>query len=136
VTELRSRGIQPDAIVCRSEQPLSPTKRKISTCDVDVGRWSTRPTRAHPTSSPVLHEEGLTTRSATCSPAASATEPWEDAGRRVEAATTPVKIGLIGKYVSLPDAYLSVAESLRHAGYAHGAGSTSSGSRPRTWRAS
>ena len=40
---------------------------------------------------------------------------------RVEAATRPVRIGLIGKYVNLPDAYLSVVEALRHGGYAHGA---------------
>ena len=39
----------------------------------------------------------------------------------VEAATTPVRIGLIGKYVQLPDAYLSVVESLKHAGFHHGA---------------
>ena len=40
---------------------------------------------------------------------------------RVEAASSPVRIGLIGKYVDLHDAYLSVAESLRHAGFHHGA---------------
>ena len=40
---------------------------------------------------------------------------------RVEAATRPVRIGLIGKYVNLPDAYLSVVEALRHGGYFHGA---------------
>ena len=40
---------------------------------------------------------------------------------RVDAATKPVRIGLIGKYVNLPDAYLSVAEALRHGGYSHGA---------------
>ena len=39
----------------------------------------------------------------------------------VEAATIPVKIGLIGKYIELPDAYLSVVESLKHAGFHHGA---------------
>ncbi|MEA2534404.1 MAG: synthase, partial [Actinomycetota bacterium] len=43
--------------------------------------------------------------------------PWEALVERVEAATTPVRIGLIGKYVNLPDAYLSVVESLRHAGF-------------------
>ena len=41
---------------------------------------------------------------------------------RVESATDPVRIGIIGKYVNLPDAYLSVVESLRHAGFHHGAG--------------
>ena len=47
--------------------------------------------------------------------------PWEQVVDRVEAATQPVRIGLIGKYVQLPDAYLSVVESLKHAGFHHGA---------------
>jgi CTP synthase len=46
---------------------------------------------------------------------------WRELLARVEAATIPLRIGIIGKYVSLPDAYLSVVESLRHAGFAHGA---------------
>ncbi len=46
---------------------------------------------------------------------------WRSLVARVEAATTPVRIGLIGKYVNLPDAYLSVVEALRHGGYTHGA---------------
>jgi CTP synthase len=46
---------------------------------------------------------------------------WKQLVRRVEAATTPVRIGLIGKYVNLADAYLSVVEALRHGGYEHGA---------------
>ncbi len=46
---------------------------------------------------------------------------WERLVERVEAATDPVRIGLIGKYVNLPDAYLSVVEALRHGGYSHGA---------------
>ncbi|HLI01769.1 MAG TPA: CTP synthase, partial [Acidimicrobiales bacterium] len=47
-------------------------------------------------------------------------QPWEQLVSRVEAATEPVRIGLIGKYVNLPDAYLSVVEALRHGGYHHG----------------
>src|SRR5690606_4484298 len=46
---------------------------------------------------------------------------WEALVERVEAATDPVRVGIIGKYVSLPDAYLSVVEALKHGGYAHGA---------------
>ncbi|MCU1368253.1 MAG: pyrG, partial [Ilumatobacteraceae bacterium] len=46
---------------------------------------------------------------------------WEKVVANVEAATTPVRIGLIGKYIDLQDAYLSVAESVRHAGFHHGA---------------
>ena len=46
---------------------------------------------------------------------------WERLVARVEAATRPVRMGIIGKYINLPDAYLSVVESLRHAGFHHGA---------------
>ncbi len=47
--------------------------------------------------------------------------PWETVVELVEAAVKPVRIGLIGKYVQLPDAYLSVVEALKHAGFHHGA---------------
>ncbi len=46
---------------------------------------------------------------------------WERLVAQVESATRPVSIGVIGKYVDVPDAYLSVVESLRHAGFHHGA---------------
>jgi CTP synthase len=126
VTELRSRGIQPDVIVCRSDQPLSDgLKRKISgQCDVpirnvinaaDVGNIYELPL--------ILHDEGLDT--VVCETLRIEREldlsPWQALVARVEAATAPVRIGLIGKYVDLHDAYLSVAESLRHAGFHHGA---------------
>nr|MBU6203380.1 CTP synthase [Acidobacteriota bacterium] len=126
VTELRSRGIQPDVIVCRSDQPLSDgLKRKISgQCDVpvrnvinaaDVGNIYELPL--------ILHDEGLDT--VVCETLRIERDidltPWRNLVARVEAATTPVRIGLIGKYVDLHDAYLSVAESLRHAGFHHGA---------------
>ena len=124
VTELRSRGIQPDAIVCRSERPISDgLKRKISDLsDVPVAGVVNAPDAGNLYEIPlVLHEEGLDTEvcrilgiEGDCD-----TSAWESLVATVEASTTPVKIGVIGKYVSLPDAYLSVAESLRHGGYAH-----------------
>src|SRR5206468_1794594 len=46
---------------------------------------------------------------------------WEDLVKTIDGASQRVRIGLIGKYVQLPDAYLSVVESLKHAGFAHGA---------------
>src|SRR5207253_4360275 len=46
---------------------------------------------------------------------------WRNLVARIDRATTPVRIGLIGKYVNLPDAYLSVVEALKHGGYHHGA---------------
>jgi len=126
VTELRSRGIQPDVIVCRSEKPLSDAlKRKISNlCDVDeravVNAADARNIYELPL---VLHEEGFDTE--VCRILQLGGEPdlqaWEVLVDRIERADKPVRIGLIGKYVDLPDAYLSVVESLKHAGFHHGA---------------
>ncbi|MBI1844887.1 MAG: CTP synthase [Actinobacteria bacterium] len=126
VTELRSRGIQPDAIVCRSELPLSrDLKRKISNlCDVDMaGVVNAADSRNIYEIPLVLHDEGLDDE--VCRilglDGAADLEPWRALVKRVDGATEPVRIGLIGKYVSLPDAYLSVAEALRHGGFHHGA---------------
>ncbi len=127
VTELRSRGIQPDAIICRSEEPLSSDlKRKISNlCDVPIDAVVNAADAKSLYEIPlVLHEEGLD--QVVCEVLGLGDRPvdisdWEQLVARVGAATTPVKIGLIGKYVSLPDAYLSVVESLNHAGIHHGA---------------
>lgn len=128
VTELRSRGIQPDIIVCRSEAPLSEDlKRKISNlCDVDdqavVNAADARNIYELPL---ILHDEGLDTVALevlNLDTAPIDLSGWSNLVQTVEAATTPVKVGLIGKYVQLPDAYLSVVESLKHAGFHHGAG--------------
>ncbi len=122
VTELRSRGIQPDAIVCRSEGPISSDlKGKISSlCDVPVEAVVNAADADSLYDIPlVLHDEGLD-RYVCRILGLSDLEPdlaeWEDLVRRVGAATFPVRVGIIGKYVSLPDAYLSVVESLKHAG--------------------
>ena len=126
VTELRSRGIQPDIIVCRSEEPLSANlKRKISNlCNVDddavVNAADVRNIYELPL---VLHDEGLDT--VVCNVLRLDTEidlaPWRELVAKVDAATQPVRIGLIGKYVDYHDAYLSVVESAKHAGFHHGA---------------
>ena len=126
VTELRSRGIQPDVIVCRSEESLSPSlKRKISNlCDVDeravVNAADVRNIYELPL---VLHDEGLDT--VVCDVLQIDAQPdlssWQSVVTMVENATKPVRIGLIGKYIELHDAYLSVVESIKHAGFHHGA---------------
>jgi CTP synthase len=128
VTELRARGIQPDAIVCRSEQPISDgLKRKISNlCDVApnavVNAADARNLYEIPL---VLHEEGLDDVICRQLDLAPGVEPdlteWEILVDKVETAERPVRIGLIGKYVSLQDAYLSVVEALKHGGFHHGA---------------
>jgi CTP synthase len=127
VTELRSRGIQPDAIVCRSDRPI-PTrlKEKISQlCDVpERGIVSAVDADTLYEIPLVLHDEGLDDY--VCSMLRlELDEPdlteWQGLVDRVRAADFDVRIGVVGKYVTLPDAYLSVAEALRHGGYACGA---------------
>ncbi|MEY2434597.1 MAG: synthase, partial [Acidimicrobiaceae bacterium] len=127
VTELRSRGIQPDAIVCRSDRPLSDAlKRKISNlCDVPVNAVVNAADARNIYEIPlVLHEEGLdrvVCQHLGLPEGTPDLSGWEALVERVEAADKPVRIGLIGKYVSLLDAYLSVVEALKHGGFHHGA---------------
>jgi CTP synthase len=129
VTELRSRGIQPDIIVCRSDQPISDgLKRKISLlCDVPINAVISAVDEASIYDIPItLHHEGLDT--IVCDTLNIDLEehpidlgPWESVVRRVHNTTRTLRIGIIGKYVTMPDAYLSVGESIRHAGFAIGA---------------
>jgi CTP synthase len=126
VTELRSRGIQPDAIVCRSDRPIpSRLKEKISKlCDVpEEGIVSAIDTRNIYEIPLVLHDEGLDAY--VCRVLGVDHEAdldgWRRLVRQVENATTEVRIGLVGKYINLPDAYLSVVEALKHGGFSHGA---------------
>ena len=125
VTELRSRGIQPDAIICRSEKPLSDElKGKISNlCDVPVRAVVNAADAPSLYDIPlVLHEEGLD--AVVCDLLGlgeheADLSDWEALVERVHSPQTTVRVGVVGKYVALPDAYLSVAEALRHAAFAH-----------------
>ncbi len=129
VTELRSRGIQPDVIVCRSDQPISDSlKRKISLlCDVPVNAVISAVDEASIYDIPLtLHHGGLDT--IVCNTLGIDLEqhpidlvPWESVVRRVHNTTRALKVAIVGKYVTMPDAYLSVAEAIRHAGFAIGA---------------
>ncbi|MEZ5296665.1 MAG: CTP synthase [Ilumatobacteraceae bacterium] len=125
VTELRSRGIQPDIIVCRSEAPVEDgLKAKISNlCDVPdnavINAADARNIYELPL---ILHDEGLDTVALDVLRMESGPvdlTSWQRLVDRVEHSTAPVKIGLIGKYIELPDAYLSVVEALKHAGFHH-----------------
>ncbi len=126
VTELRARGIQPDAIVVRSDEPLAEgLKRKISNlCDVPIDAVVNAADARNLYEIPlVLHEEGLD--DVVCEILGiEGTDPdlseWEILVDRIESAERSVRIGIIGKYVSLQDAYLSVVEALKHGGFAHG----------------
>jgi CTP synthase len=127
VTELRSRGIQPDAIVCRSDRPIaSRLKEKISAlCDVpNEGIVSAIDAEILYEIPLVLHDEGLDDYLCRVLHLADR-EPdlteWRALVDRVRSAEQEVHIGLVGKYINLPDAYLSVVEALKHGGYASGA---------------
>jgi len=127
VAALRSIGIQPDAIVCRSDRPISGgLKHKISMmCDVDEEAVVSAPDAPSIYDIPkVLHAEGLDAyvvrrlglpfRDVDWS-------DWDDLLRRVHRPARSVTIALVGKYVDLPDAYLSPAEALRAGGFANDA---------------
>ncbi|MEA2517690.1 MAG: synthase [Actinomycetota bacterium] len=128
VRELRSIGIQPDAIVCRSDRPLSPgLKRKISLlCDVKTDAIVSAVDSGNIYEIPlVLRSEGLDDfvidhlrMEGVSAPDLSG---WQNLVNKIDSAQRKVNIGIIGKYVTLPDAYLSVVESLKHASFAHGA---------------
>ena len=127
VKELRGLGIQPDIIVVRNELALNDELRaKISLfCDIpkqnviesrDVSNLYQLPVnlKAQKIDDIVLNHFGLT------APEADMTE-WLSLVERVDNLKENVRIALVGKYVELHDAYISVVESLKHAGYKHNA---------------
>ena len=139
VTELRSRGIQPDVIVCRSDKPISEgLKRKISLqCDVAIDAVVSAVDAPSIYEIPlVLHEQGLDSYVCRTLGIDESAHPidiseWETLVGRVESLSRRVKVGIVGKYVNMPDAYMSVVEALRHAGFHHGArGGAATGSTP------
>jgi CTP synthase len=126
VKELRSIGLQPDAIVCRSDRPIGRNlKEKVSLlCDVPISGVISAPDAASIYEVPlVLHREGLD-RELASHLRLDRGEPdlgeWQALIDRIHAATEPVTIAVVGKYVNLRDAYLSVMEALRHGGFHHG----------------
>jgi CTP synthase len=129
VSELRSYGIQPDVIVCRSDQPINDSlKRKIALmCDVPNGAVISAVDASSIYDIPInMHKEGLDTMVCDTLGISMDAHPidlslWNDVVRRVHSADKTLRIGVVGKYVTMPDAYLSVVESIRHAGFALGA---------------
>ena len=124
VAMLRSLGIQPDAIVCRSDRELPHAiKNKISAmCDVDRKAVVTAADAASIYDIPkVLHEEGLDSYIINALRLETKEVDWNGWNPVLEAVHQPkheVTIGLVGKYIDLPDAYLSVTEALRAGGFA------------------
>ncbi|HEX8100292.1 MAG TPA: CTP synthase, partial [Actinomycetota bacterium] len=125
VKELRSLGLQPDVIVCRSDRPIGRNlKEKISLlCDVPISGIISAIDAASIYRVPlILHREGLDTYLAGLlrMDAEPDLAEWDALVRRIDEATEPVRIAIVGKYVNLRDAYLSVTEALKHGGFAHG----------------
>ncbi|HZV48594.1 MAG TPA: CTP synthase [Candidatus Dormibacteraeota bacterium] len=125
VQALRAIGIQPDAIVARSERPIDQDIReKIALfCDVPREGVISVPDVDSIYQVPLMLEEaglgrvicrhfGIAERSPDL-------EPWRRLVERIQRPRGAVPVALVGKYVQLPDAYLSVTESLRHAGFFH-----------------
>ncbi len=127
VAALRQVGIQPDALVCRSDRPVpSEMKRKISLmCDVDFEAVANAVDAASIYDIPkVLHSEGLdvfVVRRLGLSFRDVDWSVWDDLLARVHHPAHSVEIALVGKYIDLPDAYLSVTEALRAGGFAENA---------------
>jgi CTP synthase len=126
VAELRSHGIHPDVIVVRSDRPIDDgVRRKISLfCDVPPQGVIAAPDAEDIYQVPlILHEGGLD--GVVCTRLGLSTAPaelraWKAMVERGLAATDKVTVGVVGKYVDLPDAYLSVVEALRHGASLHG----------------
>ena len=127
VKSLRSIGIQPDVIVCRSERPITnEAKEKIAMfCNVRPGNVVQNVNCSSIYEVPLLLEkEGLGTivcNELGLSPDHCDLTEWNSMVSRMKNASKHVKIGLVGKYVDLHDAYLSVSEALHHAGIANDA---------------
>ena len=122
VRELRSIGIQPDSIICRSEFEVSEKiKEKISMfCDVGIDAFSSLPTLDSVYEVPIrLEEENLGTLisdNLKLEAKESNLNNWTKVISRVNSSKNSLKVAIVGKYVDLQDSYLSVKESLIHAG--------------------
>nr|MBA2558230.1 CTP synthase [Chloroflexota bacterium] len=127
VKELRSIGIQPDVIIARSDQPVAHELReKIALfCDVAIEAVITAPTAETIYEVPLLLEaQGLGELVVRDLGLADRARPedlsaWRALVERIKRPKPEVEVAIVGKYIELPDAYLSVTEALRHAGWAH-----------------
>ena len=126
VQTLRQIGISPDIIICRADRPIDEEVRRKISLFSDTELESVIPAENAPTlySIPLtLHEERLDDlvleKLGLAAPAPDLTE-WRTLVDRMLSAEGSVKVAIVGKYVKLQDAYLSVVEALGHAGGAHG----------------
>ena len=127
VRELQGLGVRPDIIVARVDEPIDQSvKDKIALfCNVEKDCVIENRTLPVLYQAPIMLEEAhladIVCRKMNIHYDHCDLSEWEAMLDRIEKATKPVKIALVGKYVQLHDAYLSVAESLSHAGYENGA---------------
>ena len=127
VAALRNIGIQPDALICRADRDIpEPLKRKISLmCDVDNEAVISTPDAPSIYDIPrVLHREGLdayVVRRLNLSFHDVDWTIWGELLERVHHPAETVRIAVVGKYIDLPDAYLSVTEALRAGGFGNNA---------------
>lgn len=127
VKELLSIGIQPNVLVLRSdcEIPQDMMEKVASFCNVRKEDVIPNLTASSLYAVPLMLEEAGLAHSACHHLGLEDREPdlteWKNMVHMQENATKPLTIGLVGKYVALPDAYISVMESIRHAGAANGA---------------
>jgi CTP synthase len=124
VRELRAVGIQPDVLVLRADRELDEgLKRKVALqCDVDLDAVIAAVDRTSLYEVPLaMREEGLDTvvaKQVQLPDVEPDLTEWRELVARVHGARERVTVAIVGKYVELPDAYLSVVESLRHGGIA------------------
>ncbi len=125
VIELRGMGIQPDFIVCRASEPLSdhlkekislfcsvPKENVIDSVDVRNIFWIPVNYYKQNMDERVLNQFGLKVNPSNI-------QEWKNLVKKIDGLKDEITISLVGKYVELHDAYLSVSESLKHAGYAN-----------------
>ncbi|GBF81639.1 CTP synthase [Aphanothece sacrum] len=124
VKELRSIGIQPDVLVCRCDRPLKVgMKEKLSEfCDVPVASVITAQDASSIYEVPlILEKEGLakqTLELLTLEPREPDLTQWQTLVKKMQSPQSKIEVALVGKYVQLSDAYLSVVEALGHGGIA------------------
>ena len=127
VKELQGMGIHPDIIVLRCNEPLEDSLLKKIAMFCNVAPDCVIENRTLPVlyEAPLMLERqgfsGIVCRELGLETPPPELSDWETMVARVKSASKHVTIGLVGKYMQLHDAYLSVAEALRHAAYAHGA---------------
>jgi len=129
VATLRSIGIQPDVLVCRSDREVDDsTKKKLALfCDVETDAVISAPDTDSLYRVPlIMHEQGLDETVLRMLGMTNGQHnpidltEWNGLVSKIDSVQHEVKVALVGKYVELPDAYLSVVESLSHAGFKHG----------------